>query len=220
MLLTVSSNINDTLCYIICWHIFVRNAITSLMQIYFITCTLLDNWLDVSFYLFDSSSYKWSKSGIAFLETGIRFIFSYALYHTCIEQICFPTKTNHFIVLGISWDKIFTLFRNTKSIFFRKSIYNWCRSSFMYSYIVIYIVLKYILVFVDIFIHSIIDMRLCYFIFEDRNRLMFITDINRNKSSVVDFVIDIIPLVGLKWLPGIICVILSYIVFINIKLLY
>ena len=155
-----------------------------------------------------------------FFKQELGSFFSYALYHTCTEQICFPTKTNHFIVLGISWDKIFTLFRNTKSIFFRKSIYNWCRSSFMYSYIVIYFVVKYILVFVDIAIHPIIDMRFCYFIFVDKNRMIFITDINRDKSSVAGFVIDIIPLVGLKWLPGIIYVILSYIVFVNIKLLY
>ena len=82
------------------------------------------------------------------------------------------------------------MFRNTKCISLGKLIYNWCRSSFACSYIVFYIAVKRVLVFVDIVIHHIIDARLGYFIFVDRNRLIFIADINRIKSPVVDFVID------------------------------
>ena len=74
--------------------------------------------------------------------------------------------------IDISWDKIFTLFRNTNSISLRKSIYNWCRSSFMYSYIAIYIVVKCIRVFVDIVIHPVIDVRLCCFIFVDNELIL------------------------------------------------
>ena len=71
MLLAVSPSINNTLCYIICWHVFVRNIVTSYMQNYYIRCIILYNRLDISFHLPDSSSYKWSKSGIAFLQTGL-----------------------------------------------------------------------------------------------------------------------------------------------------
>ena len=41
------------------------------MQNYHIRCITLYNWLDKGFHLLDSSSYKRSKSGIAFLQTGI-----------------------------------------------------------------------------------------------------------------------------------------------------
>ena len=78
MLLTVSPNINNTLCYVICWHVFVGNVITSYMQNYCIRYIILYTRLDVSFHLFASSSYKRAKSAIAFLQTGIKFIFCYA----------------------------------------------------------------------------------------------------------------------------------------------
>ena len=78
MLLTVSPNINNTLCYVICWHVFVGNVITSYMQNYCIRYIILYNRVDVSFHLLESSSYKRAKSAIAFLQTGIKFIFSYA----------------------------------------------------------------------------------------------------------------------------------------------
>ena len=71
-----------------------------------------------------------------------------------------------------------------------KSIYNWCMSSFTCSYIVFYIAVKCVLVFVHMVIHPIIDAKLGYFIFVDKSRLIFIADINRIKSPVVDFVID------------------------------
>ena len=51
--------------------------------------------------------------------------------------------------------------------------------SYVCSYIVFYIVAKCVLVFVDIVIHPIIDARFGYFIVVDKNRLIFITDINR-----------------------------------------
>ena len=63
---------------------------------------------------------------------------------------------------------------------------------FYYSYIAIYIDVKCIFVFVDIGIHPIIDVRFCYFVLPDKNRLIFITDLSAIKSPVVDFVIDII----------------------------
>ena len=132
MVLTISPNISNTLCYIICWHVFARNVVSSYTQNYCIRCIILYNQLKVqlkvSFHLFDSSSYKWSKSGIAFLQTGIKFISSYALYHTCTLNKCFPTKTNCFIVLGISLDEIVILFRKNKCISLRKSLNKWCRS--------------------------------------------------------------------------------------------
>ena len=128
MVLTISPKISNTLCYIICWHVFARNVVPSYTQNYCIRCIILYNQLQVSFHLFDSSSYKWSKSGIAFLQTGIKFIYSYALYHTCTLNKCFPTKTNCFIVLGISWDEIVILFRKNKGISLRKSLNKWCRS--------------------------------------------------------------------------------------------
>ena len=84
--------------------------------------------ISLCFHPFDSSSYKWTKSRIAFLQTGIKFISSYVLYHTCTLSKCFPTKTNCFIVLGISWDEIVILFRKNKCISLRKSLNKWCRS--------------------------------------------------------------------------------------------
>ena len=120
-------------------------------------------------------------------------------------------------MLGISWDNIFILFRNTKCISLRKSIYNWCRSFFTCCYIVFYIVVRCVLLFVDIVIHPIMDTRFVYFMFVDKNRLIFITDTNRIKSPAVDFVIDSIASAGFTLLPGIIYVIISYIVFIKIK---
>ena len=53
--------------------------------------------------------------------------------------------------------------------------------------------------------------------FVDKNRLIFITDTNRIKSPAVDFVIDSIASAGSTRLPGIIYIIISYIVFIKIK---
>ena len=72
-----------------------------------------------------------------------------------VPNTCFPTKTNCFSVLGISW-------------YIR------------------------VLVFFNIVIHAIIDTRFGYFIFVDRNRLISITDINRNKSLVADFAIAVL----------------------------
>ena len=51
----------------------------------------------------------------------------------------------------------------------------------------------------------------------DRNRVIFIADINRIKSHVVDFVIDSTVSAGFNRLLGIIYVIIRYIVFIKIK---
>ena len=124
---------------------------------------------------------------------------------------------NEVDILGISSDKVFTLFRNTKRTSLGKLIYNWCRSSFVCSYIVFYIAVKCVLVFIDIVIHPIIDSRFGYFIFVDRNRVIFITDINEIKSPVVDFVIYSIVSTGFNRLPGIIYVIIRYIVFIKVK---
>ena len=61
-------------------------------------------------------------------------------------------------------------------------------------------------------IHPIIDAKLGYFIFVDKSRLIFIADINRIKSPVVDFVIDSIVLAGFNRLPGIIYVIIIYVI--------
>ena len=72
----------------------------------------------------------------------------------------------------------------------------------------------YILVFVDNVIHPITDERFCYFIFVDKDRLRFVSDVNRIKSPVVVFVIDIIASVDLNCLPCIIYVIISYVAFI------
>ena len=91
-----------------------------------------------------------------------------------------------------SWDKIFALFRNTKCFSLQKLIFNWCRCSLTCSYIVINIVVKCILLFVDIVIHSVIDVRFCYFIFVNKKSLMFITDINRIKSPVVDLLLKLL----------------------------
>ena len=87
----------------------------------------------------------------------------------------------------------------------------------MCSYIVFYIVIKCVLVFIDIVIHPIIDAIFGYFILVDKNRLIFFTDINRIKFPVVDFVIDSIASADFKRFPGIIYVIISYIVFIKSK---
>ena len=40
MLLTISLNINNTLCYIICWHVFVRNIVTSICKITTSSCII------------------------------------------------------------------------------------------------------------------------------------------------------------------------------------
>ena len=99
----------------------------------------------------------------------------------------------------------------------RELPYNWRRSSFACSYIAFYIAVECVLVFADILIHPIIDARFGYFIFVERNRVIFIADINRTKSPVVDFVIDSIVSADFNRLPGIIYVIARYIVFIKIK---
>ena len=110
----------------------------------------------------------------------------------------------------------FLLCLETPSVSLWKSTYNWCRSSFT-SYIVFYIAVKCVLVFANIVIHPIIDARVGYFIFVDKNRSIFITDINRIKSPVFDFVIESIVSASFNCLPGIIYVIIGYIVFIKIK---
>ena len=74
---------NNTLRYLICRHAFLRNVITSYMQNYNIKCIILQNRLDVNFHYFDNSSYKWSKSGTAFLQIRVKFISFYPLCHTC-----------------------------------------------------------------------------------------------------------------------------------------
>ena len=63
----------------------------------------------------------------------------------------------------------------------------------------------------------IIDTGFGYFIFMDRNRVIFITAINRIKPPVVDFVVDSIVSAGFNRLPGIICVIIRHIIFIKVK---
>ena len=98
-----------------------------------------------------------------------------------------------------------------------KLIHNWLSSSFACSYIAFYIAVKCVFVFVDIVIHPIIDTRFNYFIFVDRNRVVFIIGINKIKSPVVDFVIDSIVSADFNRLPGIICVIITCTVFIKIK---
>ena len=50
---------------------FVRNVITSFIQSYYIMGIILYNWLGKSFRLFDSSSYKRSKSSIALFQSRI-----------------------------------------------------------------------------------------------------------------------------------------------------
>ena len=72
--------------------------------------------------------------------------------------------------------------------------------------IVIYIVIKYILVFVNIVVHPIVDARFCYFIFLGKDRLIFISDVNRIISPVVVFVTDIIASLRFNRLPGIITI--------------
>ena len=69
-------------------------------------------------------------------------------------------------------------------------------------------------VFVDIVIHCIIDLRLSYFIFVGKDKLIFISDFNRIKYPSLVFVIGIIVFVAFNRFPGIIYVIISYIVFI------
>ena len=177
------------------------------MQNYCIRYIILYNRLDVSFHLLESSCYKRAKSAIAFLQTGIKFIFSYAslpylylthmlsdqnelLHCTWFTKIFIHPFIHSFI--HSSWDKIFALFRNTKCFSLQKLIFNWCRCSLTCSYIVINIVVKCILSFVDIVIHSVIDVRFCYFIFVNKKSLMFITDINRIKSPVVDLLLKLL----------------------------
>ena len=51
----------------------------------------------------------------------------------------------------------------------------------------------------------------------DRNRVIFITDINRVIYPAVDFVIDSILSAGFNRLPGIIYIIIRYILFVKFK---
>ena len=85
-------------------------------------------------------------------------------------------------------------------MYLQKLIYNFCWSSFTYSYIVIYITVKSILIFADIGIHPNIDLKF--------------SDVRGTKFLHAVFIIDITALNGFNRLPGIIYVIINYIIFI------
>ena len=205
MLLTISLNINNTLCYIICWHVFVRNIVTSICKITTSSCII---GLTKVFICLIVAPINGLNLVLHFFRQELN---SFLLMPstTLVPNTCFPTKTNCFIVLGISWDNIFTFFRNTKCICLRKSIYNWCRSSFACIYIVFYIAVKCILVFVDIVIYPIIDARFGYFIFVDKKGwYLLLTSIELN--PVVDSLLFLTVFQVLS-------VIIRYIVFIKIN---
>ena len=130
---------------------------------------------------------------------------------TILVPNTYPFRPKRTALLYLVYPGIrFLLCLETSSV----SLYANCRSSFTCSYIIIYIVVKCIYIFVDIIFHPNIDVRLCYFFSVDKERLIFTSDVNRMKSPVVFFVIDINTLVDFKGFPGITYVIISYAVFI------
>ena len=82
-----------------------------------------------------------------------------------------------------------------------KLIYNRCRSPSTHRDVVIYVVVIHIVILVHIVINLIIREKLCYFVFTNKDRLIFIFNANCIKFSVASLVIDATLLTRLVLTP-------------------